>query len=145
MPIETLLLWLALALAILSFVAIFLLLASLRRQQAITSQLEVQLADLSQQLQAQAKTEPNQLEHEVHEIRAGSLALGRRIQAIETRLDEVAEQQPNPDDLDPERRIYSRAVRMVELGADLDEIMRECELPRAEAELLFSLHQSKSS
>ncbi|MBW8190779.1 DUF2802 domain-containing protein [Neiella marina] len=91
-----------------------------------------------------ASAETNQLEHEVHEVRAGSLALGRRILAIESRLDEIAEQQPNPDDLEPERRIYSRAVRMVELGADLEEIMRECELPRAEAELLFSLHQNKS-
>lgn len=145
MPIETPMLWLALALAILSFVAIFLLLGSLRNQQAKTSQLQAQVSELSQQLQTQTQTEPNQLEHEVHEIRAGALALGRRIQAVEARLDEVAEQQPNPDDLDPERRIYSRAVRMVELGADLEEIMRECELPRAEAELLFSLHQSKSS
>ena len=34
---------------------------------------------------------------------------------------------------------------MVELGADLEEIIRECELPRAEAELLMSLHKQKKA
>jgi len=34
---------------------------------------------------------------------------------------------------------------MVELGADLEEVIRECELPRAEAELLFSLHKKKGA
>ena len=33
----------------------------------------------------------------------------------------------------------------VELGADLEEIIRECELPRAEAELLMSLHKQKGA
>ena len=32
---------------------------------------------------------------------------------------------------------------MIELGADIEEVMRECELPRAEAELLFTLHQKE--
>ena len=44
---------------------------------------------------------------------------------------------------DPESKMYSRAMKMVQLGADLDEIIRECELPRAEAELLYNLHQAK--
>ena len=41
----------------------------------------------------------------------------------------------------PDAKIYSRAVKMIELGADIDEIMRECEIPKAEADLLLSLHQ----
>lgn len=40
----------------------------------------------------------------------------------------------------PEDRLYRRALKMVELGADIEEVMNECELPRAEAELLFSVH-----
>jgi len=46
---------------------------------------------------------------------------------------------------DPNAKIYSRAVKMVELGADLEEIIHECELPRAEAELLMSLHKQKGA
>ena len=45
---------------------------------------------------------------------------------------------------DPERRLYSRAAKMVELGADLDEVMSECELPQAEAELLISLRKGRT-
>ena len=33
---------------------------------------------------------------------------------------------------------------MVELGADLDEVMSECELPQAEAELLISLRKGRT-
>ncbi|MCT7655273.1 DUF2802 domain-containing protein [Oceanimonas sp. NS1] len=32
---------------------------------------------------------------------------------------------------------------MVQLGADVEEIMAECEMPRAEAELLLSLHRQR--
>lgn len=42
--------------------------------------------------------------------------------------------------LEPENRLYSRAVKMIALGADVQEVMSECELPKAEADLLFSLH-----
>jgi hypothetical protein len=44
----------------------------------------------------------------------------------------------------PENKLYSRAVKMVELGAGVEEIMAECELPKAEAELLLSLHKHRS-
>ncbi|EEZ41547.1 hypothetical protein VDA_002579 [Photobacterium damselae subsp. damselae CIP 102761] len=33
---------------------------------------------------------------------------------------------------------------MAELGADLHELMRECDLPKAEAELLMRLQQTRS-
>jgi hypothetical protein len=42
---------------------------------------------------------------------------------------------------DPESKLYNRAMKMVQLGAGLEEIMLECELPRAEAELLLNLHR----
>ena len=43
-------------------------------------------------------------------------------------------------------RLYSRAKKMVELGADIDEIVSECELSRAEAELLLAMQgRSKSA
>ena len=48
---------------------------------------------------------------------------------------------PVQDQQDPDSRFYTRAVKLVELGATLEEIMRECELPRAEAELLLNFHK----
>ena len=45
----------------------------------------------------------------------------------------------------PEDKLYSRAQKLVELGADIAEIMRECDIPRAEAEMLLSIHRKKVS
>ncbi|GGA78263.1 hypothetical protein GCM10011369_20230 [Neiella marina] len=142
---ETFLPWLAIVLAILSFVGIFMMLSLVRKHQQQQTQLQLQLKQLQEQIQQPSEPDTLGLENDIQEVRSGAIVLGRRVQAIEAQIVELAEQQPNPDDLEPERRLYSRAVRMVELGADLDEIMRECELPRAEAELLFSLHQQKSA
>jgi regulator of replication initiation timing len=41
-------------------------------------------------------------------------------------------------------KFYSRAFRLAEKGAGIDEIMRECELPRAEVEMLLSVYQQRT-
>ena len=45
----------------------------------------------------------------------------------------------------PEDKLYSRAFKLAAKGADLDEIMTQCELPRAEAEMLLSMYKSNHS
>nr|WP_247687365.1 DUF2802 domain-containing protein [Pseudoalteromonas luteoviolacea] len=80
------------------------------------------------------------LRSEIAEVRASVLSIGKRLVASESFAKDLAQQQAAQKYDDPDAKIYSRAVKMVELGADLEEIMRECELPRAEAELLMSLH-----
>lgn len=40
----------------------------------------------------------------------------------------------------PEDKLYSRAYKLAALGADIEEIITECELPRAEAEMLLSVY-----
>ncbi len=42
-------------------------------------------------------------------------------------------------------RLYSRASKMVDLGADVDELMQECDLPKAEAELLLNLRKRQAA
>jgi len=42
-------------------------------------------------------------------------------------------------------KFYSRAIKLAKKGADLDEIVNECELPRAEVEMLLSVYQSTTS
>ncbi|WP_394192020.1 DUF2802 domain-containing protein [Pseudoalteromonas atlantica] len=85
------------------------------------------------------------LRSEVAEMRAGMLSIGKRLVDAEQKSQELAQQQDAQKYDDPDAKIYSRAVKMVELGADIEEIIRECELPRAEAELLISLHQQKGA
>ena len=139
-------------------IVIFLLLVVLfwlvlRQRNTGTGQLAIlqqQLEQNSQQLAgAQSETE---------ELRAGIIGVGQRVLTLDQRVltlenelqqlqgayTELAEQQQALSLTDPESKIYTRAMKMVQLGADLEEIMRECELPRAEAELLFNLHQAKT-
>ncbi len=45
----------------------------------------------------------------------------------------------------PQDKLYSRAFKMVELGADIEEVVRECDIPLAEAEMLISVHRNKTN
>ena len=38
-------------------------------------------------------------------------------------------------------KFYARAIKLAKKGAGLDEIVTECELPRAEVEMLLSVYQ----
>ncbi|MDX1538585.1 DUF2802 domain-containing protein [Arsukibacterium sp.] len=116
-----------------------------------------QLTILQQQLE-QNSLQLTNAQSETEELRAGIIGVGQRVLTLDQRVlslenelqnlqnayNELAEQQQALSLTDPESKIYTRAMKMVQLGADLEEIMRECELPRAEAELLFNLHQAKS-
>ena len=117
-------------------------------------QKEEQIA-LSRQF-ALAQEQLQLLSAELEEIRAGLIGIGQRVlkveqqqRALRQQVDEIvdsqlqlAEQQQKIDMFDPESKLYSRAMKMVQLGAPLEEVMRECELPRAEAELLYNLHKN---
>ena len=59
--------------------------------------------------------------------------LQEKLAELETELEKFKHEQP-------EDKLYRRALKMVELGADIEEIIAECDIPRAEAELLFSIH-----
>jgi len=119
-----------------------------RRQREERIALNLQSALAQEQLQL--------LSAELEEIRSGLIGIGQRVIAVEQQqrvlsqqvaeiLDsqlQLAEQQQKIDMFDPESKLYSRAMKMVQLGAPLEEVMRECELPRAEAELLYNLHKN---
>ena len=115
----------------------------LRRQLQKLSALELKVSAL-EQLNHQLQSSLGEQSHENHELRVGALALGQRLNELEFNLSEFMASQQNTEQLEPEGRLYRRAVRMVELGADLDEIIQECELPSAEAELIYRLHRQKS-
>jgi len=99
---------------------------------------------ISQQLK-ESSEQTHILRSEVSELRTGLLSIGKRVLEVEQQNQDLMQQQAAQKYDDPDAKIYSRAVKMVELGADLDEVIRECELPRAEAELLFSLHKQKGA
>ena len=71
-----------------------------------------------------------QLEHRIK-------VLQEQLAQQNTFIEQIQQQQP-------EDKLYSRASKLVALGADVEEVMVECDIPRAEAEMLISVHKSKS-
>ncbi|SEK47994.1 Protein of unknown function [Colwellia chukchiensis] len=116
-------------------------------QQKLSVQ-EIQLVELQSLLsesqaqleQLQASNSASQLENEQvskqleHRIKVAQTQFTAQLQSIEQHLQQQ-----------PEDKLYSRAQKLVELGADIAEIMRECDIPRAEAEMLLAIHRQKAS
>ncbi|WP_410010868.1 DUF2802 domain-containing protein [Shewanella sp. NFH-SH190041] len=81
------------------------------------------------------------LQQELTELRSGTVGIGRRVLTMEKSLQQQQERIEEQVEQDSGSKLYSRANKMIELGADMEELIRECELPRAEAELLMRLRQ----
>ncbi len=73
-------------------------------------------------------------QHVVAQLQQQVVQLNEEQQQLQQRLQEVAEQ-------DPGSKLYQRAAKLVASGASVEELMQECDLPQAEAELLTSLHK----
>lgn len=121
--------WLALILAIIALVFCFLW---HKKQQKKMLALEQIIKEL-------VRSRDN-LNKQVNELHVGSVGLGKKVFSLNTTIRDSLERQQELVSHDPDSKLYTRAVKMVELGADLEEVMRECDLPRAEAELLLNLH-----
>ncbi|PSJ46241.1 DUF2802 domain-containing protein [Zobellella endophytica] len=80
---------------------------------------------------------------QLEELQVANIGLGKKMAELTRHLGQLHEQQQELALKDPQSKLYSRAARMVQLGADVEEIMAECEMPRAEAELLLSLHRKQ--
>ncbi len=75
------------------------------------------------------------------ELRAGTIGMSQKLADMAENLEMISDRQGEMAMLDPDGKLYSRASKMVELGADVNELMEECDLPKAEAELLLRLQQ----
>ena len=101
-------------------------------------QLMTQLA-YAQAQNEQRQDEQQKLQKQFVEFRAGSINLGQQVAEM-TQLSQHFDDRLNElENTDADSRLYSRANKLVKLGAGIDELMEECELPKAEAELMMSL------
>jgi len=122
--------WLAILLAIIFFIATLLLFKKMNKK---THSLEVLVKSLLAQQEANKK--------HFAEIHSGAVGMGKKLQQLDEAVRKTQENQVNLVASAPENRLYTRAMKMVELGASVEELMSDCELPRAEAELLVNLHR----
>ncbi len=125
--------WLTLGLAVVALIlALVAVLAGGRRWQR-----ELQGRD---ELIADKESRLARLEQEVGELRRGSQGMVKLIRELRDEVRNLGQKQEQMEFNDPEARLYNRALKMLQQGAGLEEIMEACELPRAEAELLMRIH-----
>lgn len=102
------------------------------------------ISDLQQQLVLLEQTFAGQIDElkaQLLEEEQVSKHLELRIKSLQEKLQQQTEQLQMIQSQAPENRLYTRAQKMVALGADVEELMDACELPRAEAELIFAMHK----
>jgi hypothetical protein len=75
------------------------------------------------------------------ELRSVVIGLGQKVTTQEEVIILLSERITELEQEDTDSRLYSRASKLVKLGADINEVISECELPQAEAELMYSLQQ----
>ncbi|KLV10982.1 DUF2802 domain-containing protein [Photobacterium ganghwense] len=139
--LTVLLQWLPL---IVSLLAILFAWFMIRRERLARQALESKFAATELVLK-NARQQNESMQKQFQELRAGTMGMGQKLAEMDHQLESLAERQGELAMQDPDGRLYSRASKMVELGADVNELMEECDLPKAEAELLLRLQQMHQS
>ncbi|MGR5160531.1 DUF2802 domain-containing protein [Vibrio owensii] len=133
---EETLLSLPLILGGLAFVFLVLLLLQLRVRAGLQKQMDQQRAQLRH-----ADKETQKLNKQLLEVRSVVVGLGQKVTEQQDVIQHLNERIRELEHADTDGRLYSRASKMVQLGADINELIEECELPKAEAELMLSLQK----
>ncbi|MFV8458240.1 DUF2802 domain-containing protein [Vibrio owensii] len=133
---EETLLSLPLILGGLAFVFLVLLLLQLRVRAGLQKQMDQQRAQ-----SRHADKETQKLNKQLLEVRSVVVGLGQKVTEQQDVIQHLNERIRELEHADTDGRLYSRASKMVQLGADINELIEECELPKAEAELMLSLQK----
>ncbi|MCO4788898.1 DUF2802 domain-containing protein [Vibrio cholerae] len=102
-----------------------------RGQHRQSETLRQQIRNLDRELQKSNK--------QLLEVRSVMVGLGKKVSEQQDIIRHLNERLLELENTDADARLYTRASKMVQLGADLNELIQECELPKAEAELMMSL------
>lgn len=84
------------------------------------------------------------LKMELEEVRQANVGMGKTIKTLGQYFSQLEQKFNEVELFEPESKLYSRAAKLAEKGASVEEIMTECEIPRAEAELVLSLRNKMS-
>lgn len=103
------------------------------------------VSDHYRQQQRQAEKEQHKQNKQILELRSVLVGLGHKVNQQQSELQLLNERIAEIENADKDGRLYSRANKMVQLGADINEIIEECELPKAEAELMLSLQKKMAA
>mgnify|MGYP006277840685 CR=1 FL=1 len=95
-------------------------------------------------LEARLKQRCDDLGRELHAVSSGSMGVGRRLVECEQSLHRLSGALEEMRLNDPLRVPYDEASKLVELGADTDDLMNSCGISRPEAELVSALRKGQS-
>ncbi|WP_339800193.1 DUF2802 domain-containing protein [uncultured Marinobacter sp.] len=96
-------------------------------------------------LRAQLRERNEATGRELHAVSSSSLGVGHRVVACERQLHELRSIQDEMRQNDPLRVSYDEAARLVDLGADIEDLMNTCGISRPEAELVSALKKRKAA
>ena len=80
------------------------------------------------------------LRNETHVMGTGSIGVGQRLLEVEKKLNQAMERQTDLEQKDSGSLPYNYAIRLVEMGANSDDLVDNCSLARVEADLIFLVH-----
>ena len=84
------------------------------------------------------------LRREIQAMSGSTIGMGKRIVGIEAKLEAAIEKQLEFAQRDPDEVVYSQAARLVEMGANVDDLVHSCGIGRPEAELMTLMHRELS-
>ncbi|WP_299016224.1 DUF2802 domain-containing protein [uncultured Photobacterium sp.] len=135
--LSLLLQWLPIAIAVIAVVISWMMVS---RERKARHALEAKFAATELVLK-NSRHQHESLLKQFNELRAGTMGMSQKLADMADHLEHIEDRQGEISMLDPDGKLYTRASKMVELGADVNELMEECDLPKAEAELLLRLQQ----
>lgn len=94
-------------------------------------------------LEARLKQRCDDLGRELHAVSSGSMGVGRRLVDCEQQLHRLSGALEEMRLNDPLRVPYDEASKLVELGANTDDLMNSCGISRPEAELVSALRKGQ--
>jgi len=126
--------------AVLSIAVIWLSLKMLKAQSALVA-LQAMLKQRTDDIDANVRN----LGYQQNEAQARGLVVTRHLQTLQEKQDEFDNQIRELKLQDPSLKLYQRAAELVKKGATIEEVMEACDIPRAEAEMLFMVHKQSPS
>ena len=99
----------------------------------------------NRKLREQLKERCETLGRELHATASGSMGVGQRVVTCERQLHELRGALDEMRQNDPLRISYDEASRLVDLGADIDDLMNTCGISRPEAELVSALRKRQAA
>lgn len=139
---------LALALSVICIAALFIIstkhkvkLSVYESQSQVNEQLIASLQFANDKLRADIDELLSQHEQVALENSQVSKQLEHRIKNLQSLIQEQQSAITQMQSAQSDDKFYARAIKLAKKGADLDEIVTECELPPAEVEMLLSVYQ----